>query len=218
MFIGHFAPAFAAAAISPRAPKLGTLFVAAQLVDWAFFVFALVGLEKMRVDADATVMVPFDLYHMPYTHSLLGTAVWAALFALFIRSRDRDSGAALLAGLVVASHWLLDFLTHRPDLTLAGGEETYGLALWNLPYVAIPLEIGITLAAFVWYLRRTRGPIGPPLILMAVLLVFQAINWFGPAPVEANWMLYLQALLAFGIATLIARWVGNNRWHKRARG
>ena len=218
MFIGHFAPAFAAAAISPRAPKLGTLFIAAQLVDWAFFILAALGIEKMRMDPDATVMVPFDLYHMPYTHSMLGAAVWAILFALFIRFRDKDSGAALLAALVVVSHWLLDFLTHRPDLTISGGEQTYGLGLWNYPYIAIPLELVITVGAFAWYLQRTRGPIAPPMILMALLLAFQAFNWFGPVPQEANLFFYAQALLAYGVATLFARWVGNNRWHKRARG
>jgi hypothetical protein len=218
MFIGHFAPAFAAAAISQRAPKLGTLFVAAQLVDWGFFALAMIGVEKMRIEPGATAMVPFDLYHMPYTHSLLGTALWAIAFALFVRFRDKDNGAAFLAALVVASHWLLDLLMHRPDLTIAGGEKTYGLALWDFPYLAVPIELGITLGAFIWYLRRTRGPIGPPLILMFVLLAFQMVNWFGPVPVEANIFLYLQALLAFGLATLFARWVGNNRWHKRARG
>lgn len=218
MFIGHFAPAFAAAAISPRAPKLGTLFVAAQLVDWAFFALAAVGIEKMRVDPNATVMVPFDLYHMPYTHSLLATGLWAVAFALFIRFRDKDSGAAFLAALVVVSHWLLDFLTHRPDLTITGGDQAYGLGLWNYPFIAIPFELAITIGAFVWYVKRTRGPIAPPLVLMSVLLAFQAINWFGPAPEAANMALYLQALAAFAIATLFARWVGNNRWHKHARG
>ncbi len=38
MFVGHYSAAFAATAL-PKAPKLGTLFVAAQLVDIAFFSF-----------------------------------------------------------------------------------------------------------------------------------------------------------------------------------
>ena len=79
MFIGHFAPAFIAAAVSPRSPRLGTLFVAAQLVDWAFFALALIGVERLRVDPAASVMVPMDLYHMPYTHSLIGAGIWAGL-------------------------------------------------------------------------------------------------------------------------------------------
>ena len=56
MFIGHWAPALLAAAASPRAPKLGTLFVAGQLVDWAFFAFTIVGVEKMRITPGITAM------------------------------------------------------------------------------------------------------------------------------------------------------------------
>lgn len=218
MFIGHFAPAFAAAAVSPRSPKLGTLFIAAQLVDWAFFCFAIIGIEAMRIDPTATAMVPYDLYHMPYTHSLLGTGVWAVIFGLLVFAIMREAVAGILAGLVVLSHWVLDFLTHRPDLTVAGGDSLYGLGLWNLPFVAIPLELAITLGAFYWFVKRTRGPVGPPLVLLALLLVMQAVNWFGPHPEEAGLGLYIQALVAFAVLTLLARWVGDNRKHKRARG
>lgn len=214
MFIGHFAPAFAAAALTPGAngPKLGTYFVAAQLVDWGFFTLALVGIEKMRVEPGATEMVPFDLYHMPYTHSLLGSGVWAAAMTLFVLVWQRHVVGALLAGLVVMSHWVLDWITHRPDLTLMGGEQTFGLGLWNYPLIAMPLEIGLVLAAFLFYIRRTRGPAGQPMILIAVLLALQAINWFGPEPASAGPALYIQALLAFAITTGFAWWVGENRY------
>ena len=215
MFIGHFAPAFAAAAISPRAPKLATLFIGAQLIDWAFFTFAIFGIEKMRVEPGATVMVPYDLYHMPYTHSLLGTAIWALAFSTVIIWVRRDALAALLGAFVVLSHWLLDWLTHRPDLSLMGGNDMHGLGLWNFPLIAIPLELGITLGAFYWYVKKTNGPVGPPAILIGVLLIFQAINWFGPHPPFAGPVLYGQALLAFAFATLFAAWVGTTRKHRR---
>ena len=55
MFIGHYAPAFAAAT-SPKSPRLGVLFVAAQLVDIAFFSFLVLGVEKMRMLPGATVI------------------------------------------------------------------------------------------------------------------------------------------------------------------
>ncbi len=64
MFIGHWAPAFIAAA-HPKAPRLGTLFVAGQLVDFGFFGLMLLGVEKMRLDPGISVMNPMDLYHMP---------------------------------------------------------------------------------------------------------------------------------------------------------
>ncbi|MCK0128489.1 hypothetical protein [Erythrobacter sp. F6033] len=218
MFIGHFAPALVAAALGPRAPKLATTFLAAQLVDWGFFGLALAGVEKMQVDPSATTMVPLDFYHMPYTHSLAGTGIWAVAFALIVMLWSRNAVGGLLAGLVVMSHWVLDWVTHRPDLTMAGGEATYGLGLWNYPAIAIPLELAITLAAFIFYMRRSRGPIGPPLILLTVLLVFQAINWFGPAPSEAGPFLYIQSLFAFAVLTGIAAWVGENRYFVRRGG
>ncbi|MEM7690671.1 MAG: hypothetical protein AAF291_16785 [Pseudomonadota bacterium] len=218
MFIGHFAPAFVASALGPRAPSLGVTFVAAQLVDWAFFIFAIVGIEKMRIEPGATVMVPFDLYYVPYTHSLLGSAVWAAVFALIVLIAKRNALAGLLAGLVVLSHWLLDLVAHRPDLTLMGSEPHYGLGLWNYPMVAMPLEIGLVLGSLYFYLRRTRGPAGPPAVLLLTLLVLQAINWFGPEPTEANLFLHLQALIAFGVLTLLAAWVGENRQFVRRGG
>lgn len=66
MFIGHFSVALAAGA-SRKAPSLGTLFVASQLVDLGFFSLMIVGVEKMRFLPGATVMNPMDLYFMPYT-------------------------------------------------------------------------------------------------------------------------------------------------------
>lgn len=218
MFIGHFAPAFVASAMGPRAPALGTTFLAAQLVDWAFFAFAIVGIEKMRIEPGATVMVPFDLYHLPYTHSLLGSSLFGLGFALIVLIIGRNLFAAMLAGLVVVSHWFLDLVAHRPDLTLMGSEPHYGFGLWNYPMIAMPLEIGLVLGGLYFYLKRTRGPAGPPIVLAITLLALQAINWFGPHPTEANLFLHLQALVAFGVLTLMAAWVGENRQFVRRGG
>lgn len=218
MFIGHFAPAFIAAAVSPERPRLGTMFVAAQLIDWGFFALAMVGVERMRIDPAASVMVPFDLYHMPYTHSLIGTAIWAAVCLGIVAVHQRSLAVGLLAGLVVLSHWLLDWVVHVPDLTLDGTPPRLGLGLWNYPWVAIPLELGITLGAFAFYVRRTRGPAGPPMVLLVALLLLQAINWFAPHPEAAGPFLYLQALLAYGILTGLAVWVGENRWFRKRGG
>jgi hypothetical protein len=218
MFIGHFAPAFLAAAASPRSPKLGTLFVAAQLVDWGFFTLATIGVERMRVAPGASVMNPMDLYHMPYTHSLLGAGAWALACLLVVAIGQRSLFAGFVAGLVVLSHWPLDWLVHVPDLTLDGSPPKLGLGLWNHPAVAMPLELALTGGAFAFYVRRTRGPVGPPLVLLAVMLLFQALNWFAPQPTELSVFLYLQALLAFAILTALAVWVGENRWFQKRGG
>lgn len=217
MFIGHWAAAFAAGAASERAPKLGTLFIAAQLVDWAFFVLVLAGVEKMRIDPGITALSPFDLYHMPITHSLVGTAAFAAAYGIIVWIALRDRVAGLLTAAVVLSHWLLDFLVHRPDLTLDGQPPFYGLGLWNVPAVEIPLELALTFGAFLWYMRRTDGPALAPIALALLLLAMQLFNWFGPPP-EAGSPVgphALLALAAYALATLAAWWVGTTR---RPRG
>ncbi|MBX7481383.1 hypothetical protein [Qipengyuania qiaonensis] len=218
MFIGHFAPAFIARGLTEEAPKLGTLFVAAQLVDWGFFTLALIGVEKLRLVPGITAMNPLDLYHMPYTHSLLGTGAWALGFAMVIWFVSRNFVAATWGAIVVMSHWLLDLLVHRPDLTIAGGEHKLGFGLWDSPPIAMPVEIGLILAAYLFYISRTKGPLIPPLILLATMLLFQAINWFGPKPQEAGVAMFATALLSFAILTALAYWVQATRWHKNQVG
>ena len=175
MFIGHLAPALAARAITDEAPKLGVLFLGAQLVDIAFFSFALVGIENFRISPGITAMSPLDLYDYPFTHSLLGSAIWAVGFAIVIGFAQRNLVAASWAGIVVISHWVLDWLTHRPDLTISGSGQTYGLGLWNYPLAAISIELGIFGAAFWLYSRRTKGPVGPPIIMLLLLLAMRRL-------------------------------------------
>ncbi len=213
MFIGHFAPALAARAISPESPRLGTLFIAAQLIDWGFFTLAIFGVEKMRITPGITAMNPLDLYHMPFTHSLLGTVIWAAGFSLLMVILTRKVVPAAIVGGVVLSHWFLDLLVHRPDLTLAGHDPRFGLGLWNHPPFEIAVEFTIIVGAFWWYMRRTRGPILPAMLLLGTMLLFQAANWFGPEPIAADLPFFLTALVAFGIVTALAYWVDSTRRH-----
>ena len=218
MYIGHFAPALAASAASPDAPRLGKLFVAAQLVDLAFFVLLAAGIEDMRVVPGITAMNPMDLYSMPYTHSLTATALWSMAFGLLVWRMARSRAAGAWAALVVLSHWVLDLLVHRPDLTIAGSPPKLGLGLWNYPLAEMPLELALTGAAFAFYLSRTRGPIGPPLILLGAMLLFQAINWFGPQPTEYSLSIPLLALFSYAVLIVIAHWVGKTRLHRHAAG
>ena len=218
MFIGHFAPAMVAAT-HPRAPGLGTLFVAGQLLDFGFFGLALAGIENFRITPGITKMVPLDLYDMPYTHSLLGSAVWAAAFALLIWLFTRNRTGALIGGAVVLSHWFLDLLVHAPDLTLAGAPPKMGFALWNHPMIEMPLELAITFGALAFFVIRTKAVSSRSkyaLGLLAVLLLaFQSINWFGPEPETADMAMKLTGLLAFSVAALAAWWAGRTRLLKQ---
>ncbi|MEZ5708426.1 MAG: hypothetical protein R3E02_03440 [Blastomonas sp.] len=218
MFIGHFAPAMLAATCNTEkqaGPGLGTLFVAGQLVDYGFFAFTLIGVERMRIVPGMTAMNPMDLYHMPWTHSLAGSIGWAAGFALLVRLIWRNVKGAALAGLVVLSHWFLDLLVHRPDLTLFGSPPKLGLGLWNYPAIEIPLELALTFGALAWYLRKTQLRPGksalPGWILAGALALFAAIDWFGPKPAEFSIDMPITALAAYSVAALLAVWLGRSR-------
>lgn len=217
MFIGHWAPALAAAAVSKKSPGLGTLFLAGQLVDWAFFAFVLADIEHLRLVPGTSVMNPMDLYHMPYTHSLLGSAVWAAGFALALWLWQKDRAAALIGGAVALSHWFVDLLVHVPDLTLWGSEPKLGLGLWDHPMVAMPLELILTFGALIWFARARPGPLLPVLTLGGAMLLVQAINWFGPEPTEPNAAAAAVVFGTYGALTAIAWWMGRTRTPLRAQ-
>jgi hypothetical protein len=209
MFIGHWAPALVAAAY-PRAPRLGTLFIAGQLVDLAFFGLLLIGVEHMRFSPGISVMNPMDLYDMPYTHSLLGALAFGGGVTVVIWTLTKDRVAALLTGAVVVSHWFLDLLVHVPDLTLTGSPPKLGFGLWNYPAIEMPLELAITFGALWFYARRRHPARLRVLVLGAVLLALQAFNWFVPVAPEVTAATSLLALFAYAVATLAAWWVGKS--------
>jgi uncharacterized membrane protein (UPF0136 family) len=203
MFIGHFAPAVAAA-VHKDAPSLPILMFAAQLVDWAFFGLLIIDVEKMRVTPGISVMNPMDLYHMPYTHSLVGSAGFAVLFGLLVWLMTRERAGALIAALVVLSHWFFDLLVHIPDLTIAGRQPKLGLGLWNHPAIEMPLELAITFGAL-WLYGRARKPRPALLVALAgLMLALQVVNWFGPVEPDVTPGTSLLAFFAFGLITLTA--------------
>lgn len=206
MFIGHFAAALAAGA-SRRSPGLGTLILGSQLVDVGFFALVLAGVEKMRFEPGATAMNPMDLFFMPYTHSLPGSAAWALGFGLIVGWLSKSRAAGTIAAAVVLSHWLLDLIVHRPDLGLWGDAHKVGLGLWNQPAIAMPLEL-LLIAGGAWlYVRRrpeARGRMGG---LIALLLLLQAVDWFGPKAATVDWTVPATALFAYALVTATGIWV-----------
>lgn len=214
LFIGHWAPALLVAT-HPKAPKLGTLFVAGQLVDLAFFSFVLLDLEHMRLRPGISAMNPLDLYDMPYTHSFAATAIWAFVFGLIVYVWKRSHIAGVLSGIVVLSHWFLDLAVHVPDLTLWGQPPKLGLGLWNFPAIAMPLEAILTFSAAYFFIHKTK-PVAKTSTAAAIslnvgLIIIQSINWFGPQPVGDPAQSAPLALVTYGTMILLATWVAGTR-------
>ena len=190
MFIGHYALAFGAKRVAPMM-SLGTLFLACQFADLLWPTLLVLGLERVEIDPGNTVMTPLNFIRYPYSHSLVAMAGWAALFALAYRAIRgwRPIAIATIAALVL-SHYVLDVITHRPDLPITlQGSRRLGFGLWNHPGTTLALESTLFIVGTTLYMGATRprdriGRIGLyALIVFVVAIYFAAL--YGPPPPNA---------------------------------
>ncbi len=186
MFLAHFGVGFGAKAAAPNV-SLGSLFLAAQFIDLIWPTLLLFGIERVNIIADGTRNPPLEFVYYPFSHSLLAVLAWAALVATsYFIVRCSRSGAVVL-GLAVVSHWLLDLVVHYPDLPLYPGHSPLlGLGIWSSPVVAMVLEFSIFAAGLWLYLRSTMASnaTGKWALwsLVAVLVLIQIANVFGAPP------------------------------------
>ena len=217
MFVGHYSAALAAKAVEPRGP-LWAYVAAAQLVDIGWSVLVMAGIEKVRVDHSLPGSA-LDLYSMPWTHSLPAALVWAVAAGAVCRWGLKWPGrVSAMVGAVVFSHWLLDWLVHRPDLLLWPGGEKVGLGLWNYPVPEQALEIGLLgLAGMMWAWTAARAGKGllAPLIFFSALVALQIAVMFA-APEGDTFQLGLSALIVYLLVTGAA-WVFDRGPKKGAR-
>lgn len=219
MFLGHFGLGLGAKRLVPTV-SLGTLFLGAQFVDILWPTLLLFGWETVSVDPGNTLVTPLDFSRYPISHSLLMAVVWGlALGGIFYALRKNRRGAIVVGGLV-ASHWVLDLLVHRPDLPVTmASAPLVGLGLWN--------NLGATLAAEtlifgvgVWmYVRSTvaRDRTGTIALwsLIGFFVLIYAANLLGDPPPNSEaiaWVGQAQWLLvAWGY------WVDRHRETQRPR-
>jgi len=190
MFIGHFGVGLAARKFAPKT-SLGTLFLSVQLVDLLWPMFLLLGMEHVRIDVGNTVVTPLDFYDYPITHSLVGVLAWAVMLGLVYFGFQRYPRGAWVVGTGVLSHWVLDAISHRPDLLLVPGTSTrVGLGLWNSLPATVIVEGAIFFGGLVLYLQSTtaRDRTGRYALwaLIALLVVLYVGNLWGPSPPSVN--------------------------------
>src|SRR5579863_8425525 len=137
--------------------SLGTVVFAALLADVLAFALVAVGIERFRIATDVQ-RNRFIGENIIYSHSLLMDILCGALLAgAYFLWRRHARGAWILFAAVV-SHWVLDWISHRPDLRLAPGiPGVFGLGLWNSVPATLLVEGGMWAAAIVLYIRDTRA-------------------------------------------------------------
>ena len=213
MFIGHYALGLAAKRAAPRT-SLGTLFIAPTLADLLWPVFLLLGWEHSRVVPGPNPLLTLWLDDIPYSHSLLTLIVWGALCGYLYWQRRGDKRAAVVIGLLVVSHWVLDFVTHRPDMPIYPGSTTVGLGLWNSPTATAIVEALMLIVGLVIYTRvtRARDAIGRRgfWALIALLTVSYVISFNAPTP-PSQTALAVSAIIFGWVFVLLAWWVDRHR-------
>jgi hypothetical protein len=213
VFIGHFALAYAAKRVAPRT-SLGTLFAAAQLPDLVWPWLTLAGVEHATIAPGDTAFTPLRFDSYPVSHSLLTVAGWGAAFGVIHYWRRRRGLDAVVLALLVGSHWLLDFVTHRPDMPLWPGGPRLGLGLWNSVPATIAVELllfaaGLWLAASATRARDALGRWGFA-GLAALLLLIYAANVTSPPPPSMTAVGWVGALGGI-LFVALAAWVDRHR-------
>lgn len=215
MFIGHFAVALAAKRVAPQT-SLGVLFTAAQLPDIIWPVLVLSGVETVEIHPGDTAFTPLAFTSYPWSHSLLlVTLTGAAAGALYgWCAKNRVGGLAV--ALLATSHWLLDWLVHRPDLPLVPNGAVHGLGLWNSVPTTMMLEGGMFVAGTAIYAGYTKPKDCVGRYAFWAMIVFLGLIYVGnvlgdppPSDRAVAWVTLAGAVVLFGWAT----WADRHRGH-----
>jgi hypothetical protein len=125
-----------ALAVKPLAPKIPVwlLLVASEFLDILFFLLVFFGVEKQSISRTDMLqgVVIIEASSIPWSHGLLMATIWSLLGAVALGLIQHNKRSAMVIGLVVFSHWLLDFIVHLPDLPLILNDSPkVGLGLWG---------------------------------------------------------------------------------------
>ena len=213
MFIGHNAVGFASKSFAPRT-SMGWLMAAPMLLDLLWPIFLLAGLEHVQVHPDAqNQFLHFEFVSYPLSHSLLLAVIWGAIFGGIYFWRTKYVAGSVVLCIGVISHWVLDWVTHVPDLPLFPGGAKFGLGLWLHPLPTMIIEIAMLLAGVMMYVRATRsldrtGSVALWVLVAALLAGYLAAS-NAPPPTSL-------AQLAFGSLSMIvipfwAAWIDRHR-------
>jgi len=188
MYIGHVATALAAKRLDPR-PSLGTYLLAATWPDVLFSVLLLGGWEQVRIAPGHTAMMAMAFPHYPYSHSLVGVLLAGAGMAGLYWVFRRNARAAVILGCLVLGHFVLDVITHVPDMPVGLAGPVVGLGLWKSIPATFVVEGLLFVAGVAIYRRATRAKDGIGRWAFAAFVLVLAITYvagpLGPPPPSA---------------------------------
>jgi hypothetical protein len=180
VLVGHVAVGFVSKRVEPRL-SLGTCLLAPLLADLLLFAFVIAGVERIEFGSGSGAAQFLHAVNIGYSHSLVTGVVWSGLFAGAYYALRHNVRAATILAAGVVSHWVLDVISHQPDMPLAPGVSTMlGLRLWSSIPATLAIEGGLWIAALIAYARM---------------------------PARRRWLWWI--VLGGGVALLTLAWIQN---------
>lgn len=212
MFVGHHAVGFASKRLAPGV-SLGWLMAAPLFLDLLWPLLVLAGAERVRIDPGNTAVTPLAFDHYPWSHSLVASLLWGLLFGGVVFVATRSRVAAVVSAFGVVSHWLLDALSHRPDMPVGLSGPLVGLGLWRSIPATAAVEGALFAVAIAIYARATRPVDGPGrwgfVAYVALVATIWAAGLGGPPPPSARAVAFVG--LAGWLLPLWAAWFDRHR-------
>ena len=212
MFLGHYAVGLASKQFAPRA-SMGALIAAPILLDLLWPLFLLFGLERVSIVPNGNPFLRLEFDSYPISHGLVAVVGWATLYASIYFGVTRYVSGTIAIWIGVVSHWLLDYVVHRPDLQLYAQSRLFGLGLWQHRWLTMALEFALFAIAIWTYQRKTKpldaiGLYGFIAFVACLFLAYAAAS-LGPPPSTVK-KLALVALVTW-LAVPWAWWFDKHR-------
>jgi hypothetical protein len=163
--IAHASIAIMGKSISKKNP-LWLLLIATQVPDLMIFLFQLIGLEYQ-----AETIIDFvngwtylKPAHIPWSHGMFMCIVYSIVMASVVFLFYRRFRISFIAGLMVMSHWLLDFIVYDNLPLFFKDTPTVGLGFVKSPVgvkIAIAIEVISVIAVLIYgikyFLQKKRA-------------------------------------------------------------
>jgi len=184
MWIGHMIVGLVGKIYAPRIPTQW-LILAGMFCDALFSLLLVLYVEDLLWLPKGTPgPLPFK-FIIPFSHSLLTTALFSAAFGAVGYSRTKNPKDFVVLFLVTMSHFVLDLISHRGhEMQLYPNGPGYGFGSFNHVILNFALEGAILFASLYFYFNHTRPTkVSNSFVIFAAFAVVQWLigNWM-PLP------------------------------------
>jgi hypothetical protein len=143
----------------------------------------LAGVEQTAVPLDFASR-HYLVFVFPYSHSLTGAVILsiaAAVVWAFAKGKAKlFAFAPAVVAATVFSHWLLDVIVHRPEMTLWGpASPSIGLGLWDHQPAALETELAIAAIGLAVFLLRVKSSWAGRAAVIGIVLLLAALTSVG---------------------------------------